>query len=266
MLNFCKQCGKEISTKQIFCSHRCSATYNNLHRSRKSRHRKDVKLKPIRRYCEHCGQEITQKGFRRVCPECSKFQHYGLYRKLGLSVEQPLRDSYKQAYEFLRNLYTDRGLSVIDIYKSTGVCHKTLKLVFEDFGDTLRSTVEGQELAVQKGKISPGIAKQYKHGWHTTWEGIQVFYRSSYELEFAKKLDSEKIPYRMESLRVPYWDSGKQRQRVAIPDFYLPETGEIIEVKSFYTYKKREMQDKFEAYVKLGYVPKLLLERRFIKI
>lgn len=263
MSNFCKQCGKEISEKQTFCCKSCCATYTNMHRVRK--HKVKV-VKKIDRFCEHCGVKIVKKGFRRICPECSKYQHYGLYRKLGISTKQPLSEAYSQAYATLKRLYSVENLSVIDIFNKTGVCHRTLKDVFGDFGDSLRTITEGQEIAIQKGKISPRPVKKYKQGWHTTWEGIQVYYRSSYELEFAKKLDSERVSYRMEFPRLFYWDSVKKRRRVAIPDFYLPGTNDIVEVKSSYTYRKQEMKDKFEAYRKLGYKPRLLLEKQFVAV
>lgn len=53
----------------------------------------------------------------------------------------------------------------------------------------------------------------------------------------------------------------KKRNRVAIPDFYLPETNEIIEIKSSWTFDKQNMKDKFIAYKKLGYAPKVILNR-----
>ena len=52
------------------------------------------------------------------------------------------------------------------------------------------------------------------------------------------------------------------KERVAIPDFYLPRTNEIVEIKSTWTYNKQEMNDKFEAYRNLGYIPKLILDRK----
>ena len=53
----------------------------------------------------------------------------------------------------------------------------------------------------------------------------------------------------------------KKRNRVAVPDFYLPETNEIIEIKSSWTFDKQNMKDKFIAYKNLGYIPKVILNR-----
>ena len=68
----------------------------------------------------------------------------------------------------------------------------------------------------------------------------------------------------VEDLRILYWDSQLQVQRVAIPDFYLPDSNEIIEVKSTYTYDPINMKDKFIAYKQHGYKCKLLLEHKEI--
>lgn len=75
-------------------------------------------------------------------------------------------------------------------------------------------------------------------------------------------MDQKKIRYMVEDLRILYWDSQLQVQRVAIPDFYLPDSNEIIEVKSTYTYDPINMKDKFAAYKQHGYKCKLLLEHK----
>ena len=64
----------------------------------------------------------------------------------------------------------------------------------------------------------------------------------------------------MEIFRIPYFDSVKNSKRIAIPDFYLSETNEIVEIKSNYTYDEINMKDKVKAYKKLGYKVKLILE------
>ena len=48
--------------------------------------------------------------------------------------------------------------------------------------------------------------------------------------------------------------------RIAIPDFYLPETNEIVEVKTAYTINVQNMKDKFEEYKRQGYTPILWYE------
>lgn len=218
----------------------------------------------MERRCKYCNKQLdVSKGEYHVCLDCQQFNHPALYRKLGVRTDQSLRQSYRDSFEILKHLYFQENLSVIEIFKKTGVCHKTLKNVFQDFGENLRSLSEGQRIAVQENRTSPPDASRvYKRGSHTTWEGIQVWYRSSYELDFAKMLDEQKIPYRVEEFRIPYWNSVVERRRIAIPDFYLPETNELVEIKSRWTYSEQEMKDKFKAYRNLGYRPRLILEHK----
>ena len=62
--------------------------------------------------------------------------------------------------------------------------------------------------------------------------------------------------------RILYWDSQIQVQRTAIPDFYLPDSNMIVEIKSDYTYDEPNMKDKLKSYKKHGYDFKLILEHK----
>lgn len=104
----------------------------------------------------------------------------------------------------------------------------------------------------------------YKHGYHTAWDNKQIYYRSSYELEYAKQLDNDKISYDVENLRIEYWDSQRNVNRIAIPDFYINDTSTIIEIKSNWTYDEQNMKDRFLSYNKLGYNTKLILDKKEI--
>ena len=115
-------------------------------------------------------------------------------------------------------------------------------------------------MAWKEGRSNVHTLPKYKHGWHTTWNNKQIYYRSSYEFEYAKQLDILQLDYTVENLRILYWDSQLLRQRTAIPDFYIPQTNTIIEVKSNYTYDRQNMVDKVKAYKKHGYNFKLILE------
>jgi hypothetical protein len=115
-------------------------------------------------------------------------------------------------------------------------------------------------------KLTPPTAYQYKHGWHITWNNKEIYYRSSYELDYAICLDKLKLDYEVESLRIKYFDSILNEYRCAIPDFYIPYTNEVIEIKSTYTLDIQNMKDKFKAYIELGYKPKLILEHKEINI
>lgn len=104
---------------------------------------------------------------------------------------------------------------------------------------------------------------QYHSGYHTSWEGKTFWYRSSYELDYAKQLDSIKVHYEVEKLRILYWSSVKNKQCIMIPDFYLPETNTIVEVKSDFTYTKQDWKDRLAVLIPMGYNCKLLLEHKW---
>ena len=118
-----------------------------------------------------------------------------------------------------------------------------------------------------KLKFSDKIFKQnLKTENHISWNGEVYYLRSSYETEYADYLDGLKILYMVEELCIVYFDSQLGINRIAVPDFYLPETNEIIEIKSDFTLDIQEMLDKFEAYKKFGYIPKLILEKEEVDL
>lgn len=66
------------------------------------------------------------------------------------------------------------------------------------------------------GKIKKGSGKNRGYiGYHTTWDGIKVFLRSKAEFIYARVLDHEKIPYKLEC--VIYKIDGKNYK----PDFFI---------------------------------------------
>lgn len=109
-------------------------------------------------------------------------------------------------------------------------------------------------------------SNQFKCNLHTTWEGVEVFLRSSYELNYAKDLDNKKIKYSVESLKIDYYDTQTNKFRIAIPDFYLIDLNTVVEIKSDFTLDIQEMRDKFKAYKNLGYNTVLLLEQEEIDL
>lgn len=90
--------------------------------------------------------------------------------------------------------------------------------------------------------------------------------RSSYESDYASYLDKNKIVYEVESLRINYYDSQERKERIAIPDFYLPESNTIVEIKSSWTLDVVNMIDKVKAYKENGYNFKLILEHKEVNI
>lgn len=103
---------------------------------------------------------------------------------------------------------------------------------------------------------------RFKRGWHTTWNNKQVYYRSNYELDYCKLLDEQCVDYDMEAVAIEYYDTQLEQTRTALPDFLIPQSNTLVEIKSLYTYDKQNMIDRSEQYKKLGYNFKLILEHQ----
>lgn len=95
-----------------------------------------------------------------------------------------------------------------------------------------------------------------------SWEGKTYFLRSSFETEYANYLDRNHIKYDVEKIRIKYFDTQLNKERIAIPDFYLPEYNTLVEIKSSYTIDVQNLKDKFKSYEKLGYKVKLIYDHK----
>lgn len=260
----CLNCGKEIPEGRKFCSSSCSAKYNNVRRQRRP-WTEEQKQKVRHTYrCPYCGKESNNV---RGCSDCLPFVRKLKWISKLTDIQGPLKTRYKTAIGCLKRLYFDENLSTTEIFRKTGISDASVSKHLREAGFEIRTPVEGLSIALQSGKRTVVLPKnnfRFKTQEHLTWSGKKVFLRSSYEADFAFKLDEEKVEYEVENLRIRYWDSFRGKFRVAVPDFYLPKTGEIVEIKSYFTLKGRvqELKDKFKAYREAGYVPKLILEHR----
>lgn len=208
------------------------------------------------RNCKYCGKPVEKLGF--VCNECRPYTKFTLGKKMGLQGTP--KEVYEQAVKILRESY-ESGESTLTLATRFNLPDETIWYNLHKLGIT-RSLREAQNNAILEGRKflpEPKKAEHYKSGYHTSWTGQKYFYRSGWEDEFATRLDEQKIHYQMEGLRIKYWDTVQQRTRIAIPDFYLPDTKELIEIKCTYTYNEQNMRDKFRAYREAQYVPKLIL-------
>lgn len=272
-MNKCLNCGKEIPEGRKFCSRSCSASYNNVRKKRKpwtEEQREAVRIQKVEQVCKYCGsvtgKYVHSKKKLGVCLDCKPYRKINLYERLGIQ-EGPLKYRYQEALKILSTLYFEDRCSLPEIEKQTGVNTSLLRKLLVGEGKELRTRSESQRERLFQGKAEILIGNpKYKHGWYETWEGKKIFYRSSYELEYAIQLDEQRIKYSVEDLRIPYFDTQKGEERVAIPDFHLLDTNELVEVKSSWTYNEQLMKDKFKAYREAGYIPKLFLDKKFKEI
>jgi hypothetical protein len=247
-----------------------------LKKVQKQKIKQEQKLKKHKQHskrCNVCGQTICQ--YPDICKSCFLKQHNNpsIATKLvnlgfdlsSIGTPRVYQEVFKM-FRILRKLYYKLELSTIDIQKIIKAkSARSVELLFKFAGIVRRSSTQSVRIAYKQGKChKPQVNSKipYKQGWHTTWENKQVFYRSSYELNYAKSLDEQQIEYNCESPRIVYFDSQRQTERVAIPDFHLLKTNTIVEIKSSFTYNRQEMIDKSNHYKKLGYNFKLILDHK----
>ena len=81
-IKHCIVCGKKLEKQQVkFCSHSCSASFNNRKRNREEKETEvNVPLKErTRRYCERCGKELLDRQKRFCSSKCQRDQDYEEY-------------------------------------------------------------------------------------------------------------------------------------------------------------------------------------------
>lgn len=236
---------------------------------------KDKDDKYVKYY--HCGsKELNEKypeiGCRQSKKWFNKLIPFG-FDITSLGSERIIEEFYK-CKELLYNEYVINKLSPADIYKkyncSTYINNsETLLHVFKAWGFNTRSYSDAVKECYLQGKLDipeTGNKYQYKHGWHTTWNNKEVYYRSQNELDYAIELDNQQIDYDMECLRIKYFNTQTNSDGCAIPDFYIPSKNEIVEIKSSFTLDLQNMKDKFKTYKELGYNCKCICDYKEIEI
>lgn len=226
-------------------------------------------------YCKVCGKLIEKDGKMKYCSdECKQMgrviptlEKYFDFDSSTIGTQNAIIE-YKRIKDTLCHQYWEENLTgreLAELYNYPSYCNITGKL-FRYLNIPTRSCRETNKLNILEGKILFNTPKVYKQGWHTTWNGKEVYLRSSYEFDYAEYLDNEKIDYDVESLRIKFFDTTKNEFRCAVPDFHLIDSNTIVEIKSEYTLNKTEMRDKIDAYKNLGYTVKIIVDHKEIEI
>lgn len=292
----CEYCGKEyekgISNRfcSLHCAHGFASKYDNkdeqkhvkciicnkdiLVNKRASANKcKCEKCSKLRK-CLVCGQEFYTTLDADICSDkCrsiakqkrSLIKYFGLNENLFGTIN--ILSEYTRIKNDLQRLYWDEDKSFSDIAKIYNYTENfgNLSKIFKQLGIKSRTFKESTINAYLNGKITPfsdGEKYQYKSEWHTTWNNKEVYLRSSYELDYANELDEQQINYEVEYLKIKYFDTVKKEYHCAIPDFYLPDTNMIVEIKSSWTMDLQQMKDKIKAYKDLGYNFKLIYNHK----
>jgi len=225
--------------------------FNITDEERENRKNK-IRLKKEKK-CESCGCEIDFNNKVKYCKICSSYwRNKELFEKLGV-LEQNLQISNQNALKILSKEYFSNKKGLIQIKEEYGIMFNTFHFFFKKNGVDLRTLSKSIKLAVKEGRLVPSLNKRYETGYHITWYGKKVFYRSSYERRMMEILDIKQEMYFYETIRVEY--EFKNEVSVYITDFYLPEKNLIIEIKGEWFQKrdKEKIEAKKRAVLSEGY-------------
>lgn len=280
---YCLCCGKKLKKGQHkFCSKQCFAKISNkkrgpydiFHRERISNglkehyekrdginiHGRLNRSRYKNRICKFCGSvkidgkcvtnDICKYGVQNV----NKNLKYFGFNVETIGTKEAINEYYK-IKALLEKEYTENLLSVCEIKEKYNYPGSTERLVhiLKKFGIKLRNWSSSTRNAYLRSRLSLPQSFEFKSGWHEKPNGEKVYYRSSYELDYCKYLDKNGIDYKMENLRIQYFDTASGEYKVAIPDFYIESKNQITEVKSKFTFIKQNMLDKIKAYKENGY-------------
>ena len=295
----CENCGRKHDGSYgsgRFCSKECAKSFSS----------KNINYKEVKKAnCILCGKELFINKMASLnkckCPDCanSKVKKCSicgnLYQsRLGCQNEFCKKHNYQQFKSLIKYFGFDKNkLGTNEVEKefnrirtllyneywvenhsSSEICKKynypnagnlTAK-VFKYLNIISKTNYEANHENYLLGRIKPNVSPIYKQQWYTTWNNKEVYLHSSYELDYAKELDKQKVNYEVENLRIKYFDSQKQEYRCAIPDFYIPSENLIVEIKSEYTLDKQNMMDKKKAYLDLGYNFKLICDHKELEL
>jgi len=250
-----------------FCSSHCSHKFSgkkNEEINKKISNSLKIKNYKIKK-CISCNNTITNSNSNsnsKYCDKCLNLWRYkSLFKKLNIN-DTNLQNANKKAIKILYNEYFINKNSKNIIFKKYNIRSNTLYNFFKKNNIKLRSLSEATLVALETGRAIINTTNKnykYKSGWHVTWDNKKVYLRSSYEFRYAKELDKNKILYDVEKLKIKYFDSQKNKNRIAIPDFYLINQNKIVEIKSTYTLDIINMKDKANEYKKLGYNFELII-------
>lgn len=263
-----------------FCCKNHAASYNNKHRDHiiyenisnvlKQKSISKKKNKTKRNTCKICG---ALHGECKDSYVCSKYRLFNGLIKFGFDIntkgsEKVIDEFYRvrniiEKFYLLNGSNNDKLIETFNYYGGPSNFHKILKTL----DIQTRNLSEGQIFSLESGnRIDMPQVNSYHDEYHKTWDNNIVYLRSSYETEYANILDNEKIHYEVETLKIKYFDTQLNKERIAIPDFYIKDKNLIVEIKSNFTLDIQNMKDKVISYKNNGYDFKLILEHKEVDL
>lgn len=211
---------------------------------------------------------------------CSQESISSVKKRNGISTSRK-----RYCWKDIQSFY-DIGNSYRECQKEFGVCAASLFKAVKRGDFKTRTTGEGLKIFYkrfggrkhsdeQKKKLSFIVNEKVKNGtWHYSFSKVRTHSFNSkfagnvklmgrWELEYAKYLDLHNIKWRRPNEKFYYEFSGnKCGKGYYIPDFYLIESSEYIEIKGYATLKDEAKWKWFPSHLKL----KILKREDLIKL
>ena len=227
-----------------------------------------------RYFCKICGIPLNEH--RKCDNDFCKDKHYQSFNQLikYFTFDQnklgtiDVENEFNRVRDMLYDMYWIKHMSSSQICKFFNypyLSHLTYD-VFRFLKIPSKTVSQGVSENILMKRVNTASNYMFKDKHHISWDNKKVYLRSSYESDFANMLDEQQVVYEVENLRIRYYDTQKQKERIAVPDFYLPDTNTIVEVKSSWTFDKQNMIDKRIAYLELGYNFKLWYEHEYVEL
>lgn len=146
----------------------------------------------------------------------------------------------------------------------------TLRLLGEQNKLPVQNMTESQKKIFGE-KISKKLRESIMSGrikLSPSWKKVpykNLILRSKWERIVAEFLDKNNIKWEYETKKINYWDNDRRLEAITIPDFYIPSTNTVIEVKSNAELKSNKTKDKIAGINEKGFNT-LLVGRKEIRL
>ena len=211
---------------------------------------------------------MTREKFEKLYPEqtlfipeisdrCRRATQIGheVYLKNFENDPEKYKKSYKERSIKRTKNNPDIGIKIATILRRNGVYEKTSERSKRMWESTEYRKMQSEKCKRQhENGLTEIVIKKSLNRNHVKVASINnVLYRfrSSYELDFALLLDSLGIKFEYESIKINYFYNGKIH--VYYPDFYIPDTNIVFEVKPYFRIQDIRNQCKQRACVESGY-------------
>ena len=222
--------------------------------------------------------EITKESFYKACkdfvkrntykyPEncvLGKFERSQAFKnkpinliKVGFNFDNPnWEEEFFKIRNLLYDLYYEQKLSANEISQKYNLQTNVPKFLLKLFGfEKFRNIKEALSLMMSQGNSGflqkdPNSIYRYKTGFYKVKTGEEYFYRSSYELETIKFLETRNIKFTLNKFHINYISSKDNIEHGGYPDFYLPDYNLLIEIKNKYFYNEQNLIDRYQTSIK----------------